>query len=327
MEDVAQQIDLEAMQPVIVDACRKASLEASDFVPVLSAEIWHPEFAAVERTTEIRARQKALGLSDDDVKVATNAVNVHARKNWEAYAKQWRTSSAMIEGLKQMLGAEVDAQKAQEEEAMAAQHKEEEAQDEIRQQNLAELERKRKERQKVAEEAERARMERNKKMEEERKNRDPWLNFPEVLEAEKNIAELKDARRGANAKLEFDLSTQLTKDISAAERALAKVVKKARKAYQKSGSIPAAQPQKEETSSDEKTPSEEKTASDEKTTSDEKTASDEKTSDGNSQLSDLQKQLDDVMRDKKEAVSQEDFLEAKRLKKKQDELMKKMQEL
>jgi len=61
VEDVAQQSDLEVMQPVVVDACRKASLEASDLVPVLSVEIWHPEFAAVERTTEIRARQKALG--------------------------------------------------------------------------------------------------------------------------------------------------------------------------------------------------------------------------------------------------------------------------
>merc|ERR1711920_591035 len=66
-----------------------------------------------------------------------------------------------------------------------------------------------------------------------RANRDPWLNFPAVLEAEKKIEELKEARRDANAKLEFDLSTSLTKDISAAERKLKKVTKAAKKAYKK----------------------------------------------------------------------------------------------
>jgi len=83
-------------------------------------------------------------------------------------------------------------------------------------------------------------------MEEERAKRDPWLSAPEVLEAEKQLEELKEARRDANAKLEFDLSTQLTKDISAAERHIKKVIKKAKKAYKKNGGLAAPAEEKAE---------------------------------------------------------------------------------
>merc|ERR1712151_971079 len=85
-----------------------------------------------------------------------------------------------------------------------------------------------------------ARLQRKKQLEEERAKRDPWLSFPAVLEAEKKIEELKEARRDANAKLEFDLSTQLTKDISAAERDLKKAIKKAKKEHKKGGTGAAA---------------------------------------------------------------------------------------
>merc|ERR1712159_519363 len=80
---------------------------------------------------------------------------------------------------------------------------------------------------------------RKKQLEEERANRDPWLNDPEVVEAQKKLDDLKEARRDANAKLEFDLTSQLTKDISAAERHLKKVTKKARKAHKKGGKAEA----------------------------------------------------------------------------------------
>merc|ERR1719240_1215888 len=79
-------------------------------------------------------------------------------------------------------------------------------------------------------------------MEEERAKRDPWLLSPAVVEAEKKLEELKEARRDANAKLEFDLSTQLTKDISAQERAVKKAIKAAKKEYKKSGKVPTSAP-------------------------------------------------------------------------------------
>merc|ERR1711972_580492 len=68
-------------------------------------------------------------------------------------------------------------------------------------------------------------------MGEEKAKRDPWLKMPEVIKAEED---LKAQRRDANAKLEFEVSTQLTKDISKAERDLKKIIKKAKKEYKKS---------------------------------------------------------------------------------------------
>merc|ERR1712135_216904 len=94
------------------------------------------------------------------------------------------------------------------------------------------------EKRKAEELAEAKRLEHKRKLEMERANRDPWLNSPEVSAAEQNLADLKEARRDANAKLEFDLSTQLTKDISAAERQVKKVIKQAKKAYKKAGKEP-----------------------------------------------------------------------------------------
>merc|ERR1719379_381527 len=70
-------------------------------------------------------------------------------------------------------------------------------------------------------------------MKEERENKDPYLKFKEVAAEEAKLEELKAARREANEKLEFDLSTQLTKDISAQERRVKKVIKKAKKAHGK----------------------------------------------------------------------------------------------
>ncbi|CAE6958934.1 unnamed protein product [Symbiodinium sp. CCMP2592] len=46
---------LRAGEPVVFDVCLEASLQAEEKLPVLFAQAWHPEFAAVERTTELRA--------------------------------------------------------------------------------------------------------------------------------------------------------------------------------------------------------------------------------------------------------------------------------
>merc|ERR1719356_1549641 len=105
--------------------------------------------------------------------------------------------------------------------------------DEERKKGLEELEKKRAEAKRKQEEVEEKKKKRQEILELERAMRDPWLNAPEVKEVEAKIEDYKEQRRDANAKLEFDLSTSLTKDISAAERELKKVTKKARKEYKK----------------------------------------------------------------------------------------------
>merc|ERR1711959_548618 len=145
---------------------------------------------------------------------------------------------------------------------------------------------------KDAEEKRKARM---KKLEEERANRDPWLNDPTVLEAEKKFAELKEARRDANAKLEFDLTAQLTKDISAAERDLKKATKKAKKEHKKGGG------QTKSAKSDE--------------------ASDASPAE---QIAKIKQELEDVMKQKAAAAESENFKEAKKLKVVQKDLEDKL---
>ena len=84
-----------------------------------------------------------------------------------------------------------------------------------------------------AEAAEQKRLARKKQLEDERANREPWLNFPEVVEAETKLQELKDARRDANVKLKFDIASQLTKEFSKAEQDLQKKINKAEKDHKK----------------------------------------------------------------------------------------------
>jgi len=303
----AEPVALKSGEPVVIDFCREASLDASATVPVLFVQAWHPEFAALERSTELRARSKAFSLSDDDVKAATKVVNDHAKKQWEKTAKLWREGSEGHIAVRQAFMDEIAEKKKQEEDLAEAKRKEYEAGDEERQKNLEQLQKKREAKKKAEENAERSRLERKKKLEEERANRDPWLNSPSVLEAEKKVEELKEARRDANAKLEFDLSTQLTKDISTAERDLKKAIKKARKAYKKGGAAGAAE------------------ASD-TSTSDKGSAKEEKKEEA-SELKALKKQLEQVMKQKKTAAEAENFKEAKRLKAEQKELEEKIQKL
>merc|ERR1719468_467981 len=294
-----ENIKLEVGEPLVIDSCLEVVLGADGTVPVLFAQAWHPEFAAVERTSEIRARAKTFGLAEDEVKAAAQVVNDYAKKSWEKAASHWRKSSTIVQQIKDEVKQELETHKKQAEQEAEAKRKEQEAGDEERQKNLEELEKKRAQRRQKEEEAEKKRLERKKQLEAERANRDPWLNSPEVLEAEKNIQELKEARRDANAKLEFDLSTQLTKDISAAERNLAKVIKSAKKAHKSSGSDKAAaktQPVKTQPV---------------------------KTQPADS-VESLNQQLQEIKAKKVKASEDEDFAEAKRLKERQQELEAKL---
>merc|ERR1712007_267283 len=130
-------------------------------------------------------------------------------------------------------------------------------------------------------------------IEQERAMRDPWLNAPEVKEVEQKLDDLKEQRRDANAKLEFEVSTALTKEISAAERELKSVIKKAKKAYKKktraasdgaASKAPAQSAQKADLDAFNK----------KKET-----------------FAQLREELEDFKKKKKEAVETEDFKEAK----------------
>mmetsp|Transcript_33162 Transcript_33162/g.72311 ORF Transcript_33162/g.72311 Transcript_33162/m.72311 type:complete len:682 (-) Transcript_33162:146-2191(-) len=291
---------LEAGVPMGVDFCLETKLQAEAALPVLFAQAWHPEFAAVERTSELRGRAKSFGLSEDQVKAVTKVVNDHAKKNWEKTADKFRKGSPLIEDMKGKLKAEVDEKLAKEAEAAKASTSEEdEVAEEERKKKLEELERKRQEKAKKAAEEEEKRRRRKQLMEEERAKRDPWLNTPEVRAVETKLEELKEARRDANAKLEFEESTQLTKDISAAERELTKTIKKAKKGWKKRGGAPP--PETEET---------------------QKPAKEEGPS-----AAALKSQLEEVKRKKKEASVAEEYTEAKRLKKEQIELEEKIRKL
>jgi len=306
-------VDLKAGEPLVYDMCLGADIQSASKVPVLVAQAWHPEFAAVERTTEIRARSKSFGLSEDDVKSVTKVVNDHAKKSWEKSAKTWRAESPGLKSMRESMSSAAEAAAKAAEEADDAKRKEDEANDDERKKALEELERKRAEKKRVKEqEAEEKRQRREKMREEERAKRDPWLNSPIVIEAEKKIEELKEERRDANAKLEFDLSTSLTKDISAAERALKKAIKKAKKEYKKGGGVAS---EKKEEKKEEGT----------KGTAEKEEKANVK---AESKASDLKAKLEEVREKKRAASEAEDFKEAKKLKaeeKKLEEQLKKLE--
>eukprot|EP00438_Fugacium_kawagutii_P027077 Skav214868 [mRNA] locus=scaffold16:618521:621660:+ [translate_table: standard] len=287
--------DLKSGEPVGLDFCLEASLESAGAAQVLFAQAWHPEFAAVERTTELRARASSFGLSEEEVKAAAKAVNDHAKQMWEKTAKAWRANSEGLESMKKTLQSKEDEKLKAKEEAEEAKRKEEEAGDDERKKNLELLEKKRAEKRRQQEEAEKKRLARKKQLEEERAQRDPWLLFPEVVEAEKHLEDLKEQRRDANAKLEFDLSNSLTKDISAAERALKSATKKAKKAYKKGG----------------------------KPESTEAKVGDDATN----ELKSLKTKLKDVKERKEKASQAEHFKEAKKLKAEQKDLEEKIAKL
>ncbi|CAE7699433.1 unnamed protein product [Symbiodinium pilosum] len=182
---------LKAGEPLVFDVCLEASLQADEKVPVVFAQAWHPEFAAVERTTELRSRASAFSLSEEEVKAATKVVNDHAKSAWEKSAKHWRSSFSGLDTMRRVLQTKEEDKAKAKEAAEEAKRKEEEANDEDRKKALEELERKRAEKRRQQEEAEAKRLARKKQLEEERAKRDPWLLFPEVIEAEKKVEDGK----------------------------------------------------------------------------------------------------------------------------------------
>lgn len=301
-------VALSAGEPLVVDFCQQTSIAASAATKVLFVQAWHPEFAAVERTTELRARAKTFGLAEAEVKAAAETVNKHAKKNWDKVAKQWRKVSETNKKVKEGFEGEKAAKLKMEEEAAEAKRKEEEGGDEERKKGLEELERKREAKRKQAEAEEQKRLRQRKLMEEERLKRDPWLNAPTVRAIEQQLAGMKQERRDANAKLEFDLSTQLTKDISAAERALKKAIKKARKAFKKGGAAAL-----EELAAGTAGKNEE--------------AAEDKAKGNEEELAALKEKLEAITKEKAAAAEAENFKEAKRLKAEQEELKKKISKL
>lgn len=291
-------VDLKAGEPVVYDMCLGADIQAAGKVPVLVAQAWHPEFAAVERTTEIRARSKSFGLSEDDVKSVTKVINDHAKKTWEKSAKAWRAESPGLGSIRESMESADKAAAKAAQDAEDAKRKEDEAEDGERKKALEELEQKRAEKRKKEEEAEEKKRQREKMRQEEKAKRDPWLNSPIVAEAEQKIEELKEQRRDANAKLEFDLSTSLTKEISAAERALKKAIKKAKKEFKKGGGVV---PEKDGDKKEEK-----------KDTTQKKEKKDD--------AAELKAKLEDVRKKKLAASEAENFKEAKKLKAEEKEL-------
>lgn len=358
----APAVELSAGEPVVVDFCREVTLESDSTVSVLFVQTWHPEFAALERSTELRSRSKAFGFSEDDVKATTKVVNDAAKKQWDKTANLWRKDSEGHTALVKALENEVQEKAKKEEEAAEAKRLEEDVGDEEKKAKLEALEAKRVAKRQRAEEAEAKKEARRKQLEQERANRDPWLNFPSVTAAEQKLAELKEARRDANAKLEFELSTQLTKDIGAQERAVAKAQKKAKKLHKKGGTAEddrkamgdagAADADKDDKEDDEKPQAkveekpkakgkEEKPQAKGKDKVEEKPkakAKEEKPKakeeakkpakkDNSKELKDLQKKLDEVNKKKKEAADKDDFKTAKKLKQEADELQKNIKKL
>lgn len=299
--------ELEAASVTVADHCLPLSLQADEAASVLLAQVWHPEVATIERTTEARERGPSKwGLNADQVKKLAGDINAHGKKGWETVVKKWQ-SGPVFSRLQTKLNEAADAARVAKDAAEAAAAAKAMSEDETRQANLAELERKRAQKKAAAEEKEKKRLEAKRLMEEERAKKDPWLNDPVVLEEERKLVELKDARRDASAKLEFDVTQQLTKDINAQERLVAKTIKKAKKAHKKG-----------------------KKLGDDSAASSKEDKKEEAADEGSSVKKDLaaaEKKLADIKKQKAKAAEDENFKLAKKLKKDQEDLEKEVNAL
>merc|ERR1712113_643993 len=141
--------------------------------------------------------------------------------------------------------------------------------------------------------------------EEEESKKDPWLADPEVVEAKRTLEELKEERREANAKLEFDVTKQLTKDINTQERKVKSAIKKAKKAFKKSGKVDSGA----------------------KTEDSKEKASDDGKGGVAKELAAAEKKLEELKTKKQKAADDENFKLAKQLKKEQADLEKEINAL
>merc|ERR1712107_67180 len=135
--------------------------------------------------------------------------------------------------------------------------------------------------------------------------REPWRLDYKVVAAKEKLEELKEARRDANLKMEFDESTRLTKEVSKAERKYESALGKAEKYYKKHGSVKTekgAKPEKGDTEADKK----------------------DAATDGSDKDA-MKKKLEDLEKRKKDAVENEDFKEAAKVKAEIKELKAKLE--
>lgn len=306
-EQADKKHELTAQTAVVVDHCLPLSLHAADGASVLAAQVWHPEIATIERTTEVRERAKAKwGLKEDEVKTLTASINAYGKKGWEAALKKWM-GGPCVGRLETKLDEKETA--AREAKNKAIKEAEEKAmnEDEDRKKALEELERKREEKKAKAAAIEKKRLEAKKRMDEERAKKDPWLMDPVVVEAEQKLDALKEERRDANAKLEFDLTKSLTQEINAQERLIAKTIKKARKAWKQGKTLAGDKP-----------------AGGEKETG---ASAGDSSDDTSGKLAAAEKKLEELKAKKKKAAEDEDYKKATALKKDQELLEKEISAL
>merc|ERR1712125_145895 len=223
---------------LVYDLCLEASLSADeDNTLALVLQAWHPEVAALERTTFIREKSKSWNLDKDQEKAVTKIANDAAKKSWEKDAKLWREGSR--------LGKELaDKIKDQEKSAAEAKEKEEEEKKKAEADADGNLQAAREE---VARKRAEKELEKQKKADEKKRRHEEtrrkevenesWRLDYRVLAAKEKLEALKEERRDANLKMEFDESTRLTKEVSKAERKYESAMEKAQKHYKKHGSV------------------------------------------------------------------------------------------
>jgi len=299
--------EVEPLSAIVVDHCLPGNVLAEQPAKVLWAQAWHPQYASLERTTEIRSRGKKWGLSEDEIKEVTKLVNNAAKKEWESAVSVWLEGAA-AQTAHERWAAKMEATKEAAEEAKRAKEESDMAADEERKRGLEALEKKREAKKAEEEAKEKKRKELEQRRRDEEAKKDPWLRDPVVIAAKEKLEELKEARRDANAKLEFDLTTSLTKEISAQERAVEKLIKKAKKAHKKGKTLADEKPSSKGSEAE----------SDESATSG---------SGGEDEVAKLKAELKEVEAAKAKAAAAEDFAEAKKLKKRQTELTEKLNKL
>jgi len=287
---------------VAVDHCHAVSLLATDdAVSVLTAQMWHPEIATIERTDVTREKAKKWGLNEAEIKDLTAQINAYGKagkKGWEGSIKTWQAGPPAKRLRSRLEVADASKREAKD---TADRNAEEKArsEDTERAAALVELQKKREAREQGKEQKEKERLEKKRLAEEEKAKSDPWLLDPAVKEAEEKLEALKQDRRDSNAKLEFDLTKDLTTQINAQERLVEKTKKKAIKAWKKGktlGDSGVVEGSAKEDKSKEKV--------------------------GSSELADAEKKLADLKKKKAKASEDEDFKLAKQLKKEQELLEK-----
>merc|ERR1712232_1039655 len=222
---------------LVYDLCLEASLSADeDNTLALVLQAWHPEVAALERTTYIREKSKSWNLDKDQEKAVTKIANDAAKKGWDKAAKQWRQGStlgpALTEKIKNAGRSAAEAKEEEEDKKKAEADADENlhaARDELakkRAEKEEAIQKKRDEKKKKTEEVRRQEVE-----------QEPWRMDYRVLDAKTKLEDLKEQRRDANLKMEFDESTRLTKEVSKAERKYDSAMEKARKHYEKHGFV------------------------------------------------------------------------------------------